>query len=99
MNWNYTSDLYNLINIQVDFNKLFKMMVDTFQPGLMAERPQVLKSNTDRIRLVGYQVFCEHEGLSCTKCSLEFFPVLEATDNDVHLQQNLKELIFFEMFR
>lgn len=31
--------------------------------------------------------------------SIEFFPVLEATDNDVHLQQNLKELIFFEMFR
>ena len=98
MNWNYTSDLYNLINIQVEINMLFKMMVDTFQPGLMTGRPQVLKSNTDMICLVGFQVFCEHEGLCCPKYSLEFFPVLEATDNDVHLQQDLKELIFFEMF-
>lgn len=44
MGWNYTSDLSNVINIQVKINMLFKMVLDTFLPGLMSERLQVLKS-------------------------------------------------------
>lgn len=98
MGWNYTPDLYNLINIQVKINMLFKMLLDTFLPGLMSERPQVLKSNTDRIYLLGYPVSCENEGLCLTECFLEFSPLLEVTGNKVHLEQDVNSLIFIEVF-
>jgi len=89
MDWNNTSDLYNLINNEVKINMLFKMMLDTFLPGLMSEKPQMLKSNIDRIYLLGYPVPCEEEGLCLKEYFLEFCPVLEVIGNKVHLEQDV----------
>lgn len=59
------------------------MMLDTLLPVLMSERPQVLKSNTDRIYLLGYPVPCRDEGLCPTEC---FSRVLSSSRS--HWQQS-----------
>lgn len=98
MGWNYTLDLYNLINIQVKINMLFKMMLDTFYLAwcLRGYRCWSLTQTGYTYQAIQFPVRMKSN--ASQECFLEFCPVLEVAGKKVHLEQDVKQLIFIEVF-